>query len=306
MLNKQYPIAEHTRSINDVPGRMFAIHEPQLVQGRLVHRGQKWLSEGRSVSGYGKNGIMRVEIRFDDECRNGHQTFAITAEVRTDESRRMRDIAAGGCMHDEITKTFPELAPLIRWHSVSTDSPLHYVANTLYHAGDRDCNGRAAGEPTAFAHGVRFGNSPITIRIKLAFWDWLQRRIGTEGEFRTVAVAHENQAGGTYKFAPKYSLVGFDSLKWHECPFDDANAAQEFAYALNTCSAEFVKIPTAFSVGKARDLDAARRAACWPDATDEQLSAPPEDLKKALLARAPVLLSEFRNAMEDAGFLWEP
>lgn len=38
-------------------------------------------------------------------------------------------------IHDDIAKHFPELAPLLRWHLCSTDSPMHYVANALYWAG---------------------------------------------------------------------------------------------------------------------------------------------------------------------------
>ena len=49
-------------------------------------------------------------------------------------------------MHDEIAKHFPELAPFIKWHSVSTDYPLHYYQNTVYHAGDRDHWGLRKGE----------------------------------------------------------------------------------------------------------------------------------------------------------------
>jgi len=133
-----YPIAEHAHSINNIPGRMFTIHAPQEVRCALVHRNQTWKSEGRKVAGYGTNGTMHVEIRFDDDCQNGHQTFAITADIYTDESRRRRDIAAGGCLHEDIERIFPELAPLIKWHLMSTDGPLHYVANTVYHANNKN------------------------------------------------------------------------------------------------------------------------------------------------------------------------
>lgn len=186
-----YPIAGKAHKINGVPGLMYPIHEPQKIRGRLVHRNQKWVSEARPISGYGTDGKTHVNMQFDDECMNGHQTFSITASIYTSESRWLRDIAAGGSMHDEIKRTFPELAPFVRWHLVSTDGPMHYVANTIYHAGDRD-------------------------------------------------------------------------------------------------------------------LDAARSAACWPDATDEELTVEPEILKAALLARLPGLIREFRADMEKAGFLWEP
>ena len=49
---------------------------------------------------------MTVQVRFDDECGNGHNTFAITADIRG------RFIDMGGCLHDEIREHFPELAHL--------------------------------------------------------------------------------------------------------------------------------------------------------------------------------------------------
>lgn len=323
---RQYPIQETARAINGVPGRAYAVHAPQEVRGRLVHRNQKWISEARPVKGYGTNGEMQVEIRFDDECRNGHQSFAITANVYTKESRRMRDIAAGGCMHEEIAKVFPELAPLIKWHLVSTDSPMHYIANALYHASDRDHSGRAKGEPTAWENVVYFGNSPVSHKLGGKFAEFLQSRMGkggryqrsggieadqyttdpAKGEFQVIALAHpENDKPGAYKFSPKYTFNGY-ATKWHECPFDDKKTADEWAEALNTMGAYFASIPTAFSEGKARDLNAARSAAVWPEATDEELCADRETLKAALEKRLPGMIAEFRADMEKAGFLWEP
>ena len=40
----------------------------------------------------------------------------------------------------------------------------------------------------------------------------------------------------------------------------------------------------------------------WPDATDEDLTAP--GLRERLDARLPGLLTEFRAAMEELGFVW--
>lgn len=147
-------------------------------------------------------------VRHDDECRNGHNTFAITADLYEKHVQRGEPttkhigsgktlwVNAGGCLHEEIARRIPELAPFIKWHLCSTDGPMHYLANTIYLAGDRD----AWGKP-----------------------------------------------------------------------------------------------------GKARELDAARRAAIWPEATDEELSAPREILKAKLEARLPVLLAEFRAAVESLG-----
>lgn len=76
------------------------------------------------ANGYNK---IRVDIRYDDRCGNGHNTFSITGETW----RKGRE-DMGGCIHEEIAKHFPELKHLIKWHSVSSDGPLHYIDNTMY------------------------------------------------------------------------------------------------------------------------------------------------------------------------------
>lgn len=261
----------------------------------------------------GKSKLV-VELRFDDNPENGHNTFAATAtEYEKDKRGHWRGIA-GGCMHEEIAKIFPEFAQLLPWHLVSTDGPMHYLANTVYMAGDRDHWGRRAGEPSAWEHFVYFGNSPVSHQIGAKFYSFLQSRMTQDqdgghyvnrehGEFRVVAIAYEERTGQSYKFGPKYTLVGFGD-KWHECPFRSEIEAQEFAAGLNTCRVLFVENATAFSDGKARDLTAARSIAVWPDATDEELMQEPEALKEALAARLPVLLAQFRKDMESCGFQW--
>ena len=97
----------------------------------------------RPISGWGKNAQIKATVRYDDRCGNGHNTFSITGEIFTPGKR---DCEAGGCLHDEVSKHFPELAPFIKWHLVSSDGPLYYVANTVYHASDRDCWGLRLGE----------------------------------------------------------------------------------------------------------------------------------------------------------------
>jgi hypothetical protein len=91
---------------------------------------------------------MVVTIRWDDTCRNGHNSFAITADVR----RNSRE-DCGGCCHDIIAARVPELAPYIKWHLVSSDGPMHYLANVTYHASDRDHNGLLKGEKKQIRNG---------------------------------------------------------------------------------------------------------------------------------------------------------
>lgn len=54
--------------------------------------------------------------------------------------------------------------------------------------------------------------------------------------------------------------------------------------------------------GKPRNFEAARETAVWPDATDEQLSLPREQLTALLVERLPGLLQQFRADMTALGF----
>lgn len=100
----------------------------------------------KAIMGYGAGGMIIAHVRYDDQCGNGHNTFSITGSIVTNASRRRGDIEAGGCIHEEIAHHFPELAPFIKWHLCSSDFPLHYISNTLYLAGERDCWGLKKGE----------------------------------------------------------------------------------------------------------------------------------------------------------------
>lgn len=74
-------------------------------------------------------------VRHDDDCGNGHNSFAITGDIYyADKPRTDRNLIACGCVHDQIKKAIPELEPYIKWHLCSTDEPMHYVANSIYWA----------------------------------------------------------------------------------------------------------------------------------------------------------------------------
>lgn len=168
----------------------------------------------KTFSKNGKEYTIEAEVRHDDSCGNGHNTFAITGSIfrgipRRDSYGILRtEPVSCGCIHEEIAEHFPELRHLIKWHLCSTDGPLHYIANTTFLAGDRDPWGLREGEVNS--HSGRVGK------------------------------------------------------------------------------------------GKQRELDAARRSAIWPEATDADLTAP--DLVLLLEARLPALLDEFRRDVEAFGF----
>lgn len=124
---------EQSHAINGAPGRFLTLRVPPASWKLRTFANQRWISERRPIEGYGADATLQVEIRFDDEFKNGQNSFAITAEVRIP---RRHDIGARGCLHTEIAEVFPELSHLIRWHLVSTDGPMHYIANTVYHADE--------------------------------------------------------------------------------------------------------------------------------------------------------------------------
>lgn len=200
-------------------------------------------------------GRVLVEARFDDNPVNYHETFAITGSYWTaeDRKRRTREPSAGGCIHEEIAAAFPELAHLIKWHLTSVDGPMHYIANTLYHACNRDYHGLLKGEQKPLLRG------------------------GKPGAFC-------------------YEWRADDGRKPYELGISPS--ADDAPVTFRPC----LKMIT--GKGKERQLDSARSAAVWPDATDADLCQEPEALKAALVARLPALLANFHADMEAAGFLW--
>lgn len=176
---------------------------------------------------------ITATVRFDDECKNGHNSFGITGST-TD--------GQGGCIHDLIAEHFPELAPFIKWHLCSTDGPMHYVANTVYWTDEHG--------PT---HAWIYYQTP---RDPLGIEGAKERLLGYE-KAATARMA---------EMTPGYRV------QWDE------------------------------KTTKVRNLAYARSSAIWPDATDEDLTAP--GLKERLEARLPALLAEFRKAVESLGFVW--
>lgn len=77
---------------------------------------------------------IRAKYGFDLEfaARNNQAPhFSVTGETQRREDVRWRE-GSGGCIHEEIAKHFPELAPLLKWHLVSTEEPMHYFANGIF------------------------------------------------------------------------------------------------------------------------------------------------------------------------------
>ena len=241
----------------------------------------------------------RAFIRYDDECGNGHNTFSITGETRELYNGRWHE-GSGGCIHETVAEYFPEYAPFIKWHSVSSDAPMYYIENTVYHAGNRDCWGKLKGEPKSYKTVIKFGNFTVTFKMPDNFTAWLEK---LENYDLTIAsVPYIERAGNNYKFQSKYTFLPFALEEWHKAPFDTLEEAQQFLEALKKYPPQYLKEADSFGEGKEREFDAARSSAIWPEATDEQLSLPKEELTALLMARHENLMNEFYKAMLELGF----
>jgi hypothetical protein len=231
--------------------------------------------------------LARVE--YCDDCGNGHKTFSITGTYFSN-----GEFVSGGCIHDLIANYIPELVPYFKWHLCSSEGPLHYISNTMYLAGERDCWGCLKGEVRSYRKVLKFKDFPIESPFDKRFLEWLESYKPTR--FMLEAVKHPKDPK---TFGCKYTFYDFH-CQWHECPFDSLRAAKQWQEALVKFPYTIENVPDAWGEGKERDLDSARKVAIWPEATDEDLTTP--GLKERLEARLPALLLEFRKAVEHFGF----
>lgn len=83
-----------------------------------------------------KSGTQKiyVSIRLNDECKNGLKDFSITGDIYKGESKADKNHLMGGCIHDEISKYFPEFKVFIKLHLADYEGiPMYAVENGFYH-----------------------------------------------------------------------------------------------------------------------------------------------------------------------------
>lgn len=75
-----------------------------------------------------------IKIRLNDECKNGHEDFSITATFwEVGKVRNDRNMLYGGCCHDEILNVRPDLKIFTDLHLADFRGvPMHALANSQY------------------------------------------------------------------------------------------------------------------------------------------------------------------------------
>jgi len=127
--------AETYADVSALPGEVEdppPVSREEWFEYKTLHR----------MSALDSDNILRAEVRYDNRCGNRYPHFAITGTGFTRRVLRGEERVTfeggnywsdrGGCLHEEIAATFPELASLIQWHLVDTAAPMHYIANGMY------------------------------------------------------------------------------------------------------------------------------------------------------------------------------
>lgn len=75
-----------------------------------------------------------IDIRLNDECKNGHEDFSITGTMhQKGKPKNDKYFLAGGCIHDEILKARPDLEIFVKLHLSDADGiPMHAISNMFY------------------------------------------------------------------------------------------------------------------------------------------------------------------------------
>lgn len=85
-------------------------------------------------AGYDNGSILRAHAKAYKLNGNQHPHFSVTGEIGTKRQLETGNWQCGGCIHEEIVKRWPTIAPIIALHLSNADDgePMHAEANGYY------------------------------------------------------------------------------------------------------------------------------------------------------------------------------
>ena len=294
-----------------------------VIEKSTSNNREQTVEFSRIIQDEGKMRLMVVEVRWHWIRGNKAPYLAVTGTVYRGVTKADK-WDRGGCMHDEIMrhKWVPGIVTdAIRFHLCGSDSPMHYIANAMYHASDRDCHGKRKGEPTNFKNHLEFIDFPYAELIN-------QPSEAQIGRFKQCATEkawyiHEESYASTVSKGPDGKplvMLGYwighemnpqKRVPWSSCPFKTAREAELWIDIMQTKAWEIKSIPLGVGEGKIPNIEHARSSAVadWPE--DDELYMPESDfldyenLKPKLEERLPALQRRLRNVVESFGFDWD-
>lgn len=105
----------------------------------------------KTIEGQNDKCQFKFRIGFH-KIGNQEPYFSITGDTWELGKSRI-DRNSLGCGALDINEYFPELGYLQKYHLTSVKEPMHYIANSLFHASDRDHNGLLKGEKRQIRNG---------------------------------------------------------------------------------------------------------------------------------------------------------
>ena len=76
---------------------------------------------------------VAVDVQWYRLGNNKHKHLSITGSV-SDSTGKWLDRC--GQVTEDIARVYPELRHILKWHLMDESAPMHYIANTVYHAGN--------------------------------------------------------------------------------------------------------------------------------------------------------------------------
>lgn len=197
---------------------------------------------------------------------------------------------------------------LCNHNGITPTGGLHYPANPLYMASNKDTDGKRKGELYNDTPVIEISGFPHFLPVK--FIDWVTN---IPHNFMVFPVpVHHDKGEGEYEPTWTLGYLSQDSIgeeciyecSWHSAPFKGHAAkamhqAEAFAAVINAGNYTISSRKTQIGKGKPHEFDRARRIAYWPDATEEQLQD-----KQAYMDRLPALIAELITHINTVGLTY--